>query len=362
VEDASPIDLGRVERILAPLCADPSRLGVTFEGPDGRFLAGSSSGPEVHLPPRVVREVRVDEALIGRLVARGPGAEAPGIAGILDSLAVALGTLIEEARWRRALEEGIASTADSAHPVLDAEFAQGRLQQRRIVSLRAPEVPGFELASHYEAARDIGGDFFEFFRIRRRSRPLGVVIADVTGKGIAAALLMAFSRPLIHGAMDLASGPADALERTNRILVAEGRSTLFITASLAAIDVRTGTLRLANAGHEPPLLVPGNGSPVRPLGEAGPLLGAFSRLGLAESTDALDPGDLVLFYTDGVTDAQAPSGERFDDDRLLETIEAARGASANDLVGAIREAVDGFRAGVEPPDDVTIVAIRRLGR
>ena len=95
-----------------------------------------------------------------------------------------------------------------------AELAISRIE-RSIVSLEPPEVAGYDLASYYEPAREIGGDFFELFRLRRRGRPLGVVIADVTGKGIAAALLMAFARPVIHTALQAAPGPADALRRTN---------------------------------------------------------------------------------------------------------------------------------------------------
>ena len=185
------------------------------------------------------------------------------------------------------------------------------------MSLVAPDVPGYELASHYEAAREVGGDFFDLFRMRRRGRPLSVVIADVSGKGIAAALLMAFSRPLLHAAVDNTAGPAEALERTNRILVQERRSSLFITALCATLALPTGRLRIANAGHEPPLIIPGDGSPILPVDVEGPLLGAFGSLGLFEAEVELGGGDVVLFYTDGVTDARSASGERFEEDRLL---------------------------------------------
>ena len=124
-------------------------------------------------------------------------------------------------RWRRsraAIATPPPATPDRARRI-DEELAHGRRLQRSFVSLVAPDVPGFDIASHYEAAREVGGDFFDLFRLRRRGQPLSVVIADVTGKGIAAALLMAFSRPLLHAAIDHTTGPAEALERTNRILV-----------------------------------------------------------------------------------------------------------------------------------------------
>jgi serine phosphatase RsbU (regulator of sigma subunit) len=364
-EASTPLRLERLERILAPLCRDPSRLAVTFEGPDGRFLAGSSTGAAAAGAaaegPWIVHEVHVEGALVGRLAARGPGAHDSGVAGVLEALAVALGELIEEARSRETLEGALrpGGLLGHDHADLEIELAHGRQQQRRIVSLVAPQVPGYQLASHYEAAREVGGDFFELFRVRGKRERLGVVVADVTGKGIAAALLMAFSRPLIHGAMDLARGPADALARVNRILVEERRSTLFITAIAATVDLASGRVRLANAGHEPPLLLPGDGSAIRAVEGCGVLLGAFADLDLDETTLRLAPGDVLVLYTDGVTDALGTDGERFGDDRLLATLTALHGGSAHDVVDGIRGTLDRFCASVEQADDVTIVAVGR---
>ena len=339
-----------LRRALAPFAAAPDRLSITLEDAAGNIiLTSGTSSPEAPATTGVRHELRYEGALMGHLLAEGPDAGIPAMAAAIESIAILLGERLHAE----------AAGPTHHHHDLDTELAHGRQQQRRMVSLIAPEVTGYELASHYEAARQVGGDFFELFRLPRRGRPLGVVIADVTGKGITAALLMAFSRPLIHSAMDHARGPAEALERTNRILVEERRSTLFITALAATIDLSTGRMRLANAGHEPPLLMPGNGSAIRPLGEAGVLLGAFGSLGLGETLTDLAPGDVVVCYTDGVTDALGPSDDRFGDDRLLATIEAARGGSAQDVLDAIRDAVDGFCASIEPADDITIVAIGR---
>lgn len=250
---------------------------------------------------------------------------------------------------------------DAAHR-LEAELALARRIQRSFVPLIPPGIPGYELAAHYEAAYEVGGDFFDVFRLRDRSGRLAIVIADVTGKGIAAALLMAFARPLLHAAIDHAVLPAAALERTNRILVEERRSSLFITALCAVVELRRGTMRIANAGHEPTLLVRAGGGPIESLERFGPLLGAFGRLDLDEETVEVGPGDLVLFYTDGVTDARAPSGERFGDARLLEVVNRHRSASVQAIVDAIATALRDFQADEPPTDDVTVVAIRRNER
>ena len=169
------------------------------------------------------------------------------------------------------------------------------------------------------------------------------MVADVTGKGVAAALLMAFARPLLHAAVDHATGPAEALERTNRVLVEERRSPLFITALCATLALPSGRLRLANAGHEPPLLVRRDGAPVEPIEVAGPLLGVFGSLGLFEAEVELGPGDVIVFYTDGVTDARASSGERSEDGRLLAAIEAARDGTAAEIVESIVDQDRGHR-------------------
>ena len=259
----------------------------------------------------------------------------------------------------RALRERRSAAAAAALGTDAAELAKGRRQQRSILSLVPPDVPGYDLASHYEAAREIGGDFFELFRLPRRGHPLGIVIADVTGKGLDAALLMAFTRPVMHSALIAARGPAEALERTNRVLVAERRGTLFITALCAVLEPRSGRVRLASAGHEPPWLVPGDGGPIRTVGEPGVLMGAFDKVSPPEIETTLEPGDRLLFYTDGVTDAVGPSGERFGDARLIATMEAARDGTAHDLVAAARAAVETFQAGAEPADDLTIIAVGR---
>ena len=145
-------------------------------------------------------------------------------------------------------------------------------------------MPGYDLATQYEAAREIGGDFFDLFRLRRRGQPLSLVIADVTGKGIAAALLMAFSRPLLHAAIDHARGPAEALERTNQVLVRERHSSLFITALVGP----PGHRGRAAAGSPTPATsrrcsCRATGARSRLLLGSGPLLGAFDRLDLPET-------------------------------------------------------------------------------
>ena len=372
----------RLDRILGPLAALDRTLTVSLEERSGRVVAavGAPIGARDHRR-RIRRDISVDGELAGRLVVQGgpptreisatDGADDPTtLDRTMDALAESLGASLElilaEASARQAAERAVAAAADRADDDggsrLDAELALARRIQRSFVPLTSPSIPGYEIASHYEAAREVGGDFFDVFRLRGQASRLAIVIADVTGKGIAAALLMAFARPLLHAAIDHAAAPVGALDRTNRILVEERGSALFITALCAIVEIRAGRLHHANAGHEPPLIAPAGDGPIRWLTGSGPLLGAFHDLGLTECVTELGEGDLVVLYTDGVTDARAATGERFGDDRLMAVVEANRARRPADVVVALADAVRDHQFGMPPADDVTILAIRRLAR
>ena len=341
-----------LEPILEPFAAD-SGIAITVEDMDGRVIATSGAVPS-DAPVDSIREIRCGpgKAAIGRVVGRGDGPIVEAVvASLTNALAALAGTSHEHAPG-----------GDAAHR-LEAELALSRRIQRSLIPLTPPELRGFEVATHYEAAREVGGDFFDVFPLRERAGRAGVVIADVTGKGSAAALLRAFARPLIRSAIDQARDPLVALERTNSILVEERRSALFITALAGVLDLRTHVLRLANAGHEPPLFVPADRRrAISWLSSSGPLLGAFASLGLVPCEVSLGGGDLVLLYTDGVTDMRAASGERFGDDRLLAVLEDARGGSAQDVLSAVVDAVRQFQGEQPAADDVTLVALRRTPR
>jgi sigma-B regulation protein RsbU (phosphoserine phosphatase) len=326
---------------------------VAIEDPAGHVVAASSDRVGPPGPPDVRRAIEVGAEVVGYVVAGG-SADPAMIEAIVGSVAASVGALAATA--------GRADETDAAQATrhrLEAELALATRIQRSFIPLATPDIPGYTIASRYEAAYQVGGDFFDVFRIRGRSGLLAITVADVTGKGIAAALLMAFARPLLHAAVDHARAPRDALERTNRILVEERRSSLFITALCAVVDLRRGILRFANAGHEPPLLVPADGGPITLLEGSGRLLGAFARLDASEQSIGLAPGDQVVFYTDGVTDTRAATGERFGDARLLEVVEASRDLAPVDLVEAICAATHRFQGNMPMADDVTIVALRR---
>jgi serine phosphatase RsbU (regulator of sigma subunit) len=335
--------------VIEPFLGVPE-LTVAVERIDGQVLAGE---PSDGATDTAMAPISAHGEVVGRVVLGGPAAAsalgratAAALAGALSAAAVGSPAPDDPQVVRRARQ-------------LDEELAHGRRLQRSFVSLEPPDVPGYDIASHYEAAREVGGDFFDLFRERRRGHPLSAVIADVTGKGVAAALLMAFTRPLLHAAIDHAPSPAVGLERTNHILVQERRTGLFVTALAARLELGSGNLHIANAGHEPPLFVPADGSPLGLILGSGPLLGAFGRLDLPDVTTTVTPGDVLVLYTDGVTDARSPGGDRWDEARFFEAVERARGGTAADVVTEIADAVAAFSRGTEQADDITVLAIGR---
>jgi phosphoserine phosphatase RsbU/P len=170
---------------------------------------------------------------------------------------------------------------------------------------------------------------------------------------------MAFIRPVMRAAMDHTGEPVDTLERTNRILVEERPTGLLVTALCGVLDLETGELRFANAGHEPPLVAraatPGA---VEELPLAGPLLGAFRSLALETCTVRLDPGDALVLYTDGVTDAADAAGERFGADRFRALVGEHCAVSAGSVVQTVMTAVAAWE-GAEPADDLALLVVRR---
>jgi phosphoserine phosphatase RsbU/P len=198
------------------------------------------------------------------------------------------------------------------------------------------------------------------FPLADRPRALGVVIADVSGKGIAAALLMAFLRPVIRSALDHTGDPVEALERTNHILVDERRTGMFVTVICGVLDLDSGVFTFANAGHETPLLAPAGGVEPRWVEGCGPLVGVFGRLNLNVERVEIRPGDRLVLFTDGLTDAASPPGGRFGMERLRETIAASCVGGADQTARDVIDAVLAFQGDALPADDLALLVLRRL--
>lgn len=172
---------------------------------------------------------------------------------------------------------------------------------------------------------------------------------------------MAFLRPILRTALDRTGDPVDALERTNRILVDERRTGLFVTVLCGVLDTETGVFTFANAGHERPILARPDGSEPRWVEGGGALLGVFGRLDVGTQRVEIRPGERLILYTDGITDARAPDGSRYGDERLLAQIANTCGdGTALDTCRAVIRSVLSFQAEASPADDLAFLVFRRL--
>jgi len=231
--------------------------------------------------------------------------------------------------------------------------------QASLLPRTLPHSDGWRMAAAYQAAQQVGGDFYDIFELPQRPGCLGIVMADVTGKGVAAALMMAFGRAVLRSASYNGRGPADALERANHVFTIDVPTGLFLTAVVAELCAERGSVHWASGGHEPPLLLRAASSRVALLPHAAPMVGMFAPLGAADQSVPLRPGDRLVLWTDGVTDACARTGRRFGLRRFRDTLRATTGATAQGTVDAVLAAVHDF-AGDEPAaDDLTLLVIER---
>jgi sigma-B regulation protein RsbU (phosphoserine phosphatase) len=214
------------------------------------------------------------------------------------------------------------------------------------------------LAVVWRAARQVAGDFYDFFDLP--GGRLGLVIADVADKGMPAALFMALTRALVRAAALEEMSPAAALARVNDLLVPDAQHGMFVTAVYAVLSLETGELAYANAGHNPPLLLRSHTRELERFGTGGMALGVLEGIRLEERSVSLKPGDHLIFYTDGVTEAFSPQDDLYGEERLQATIQAAAGGSAQAMLDAIDDSVVAFVGDTSPSDDLTIMVLRRL--
>ena len=237
----------------------------------------------------------------------------------------------------------------------ELEVAQGI--QRSFLPQQLPNVPGWELAVFYRAARQVGGDFYDFIPLK--SGKWGIVIADVADKGVPAALFMVLSRTNLRAAAFGREQPVETLLRVNELLLADSRSDLFVTCWYGVLDPLTGELCYANGGHNPPLLIRADGLSEELTGR-GIALGVLESdlISIEERRTVIHPQDVLVAYTDGITEALRSDGTEFGVVGLQSTAAGMRHRPAADVMKRVVQAVDTFTAGEPQFDDLTLVILK----
>jgi serine phosphatase RsbU (regulator of sigma subunit) len=239
---------------------------------------------------------------------------------------------------------------------LETEMQLARQIQQAFIPEQLPQPAGWELAARWKTARQVGGDFYDVIELPEHR--LGLFIADVADKGMPAALFMALTRTLVRAAVVETPSPADALRHVNDLLMPDTRQGMFVTAVYAVLDPETGEFTYANAGHNPPLWVCASGK-IERLTRTGMALGVLESGLISEKSIRIAPGESILLYTDGLTEAFSPDGDLFGEARLREAVQAVASPSAEAMLDTVESRLNEFIASEPLSDDLTMLAVRR---
>ena len=261
-------------------------------------------------------------------------------------------TLVHMAIWREALESRDQLVA------IRNELGVASQMQQSILPKVFPKGRGYETFANMVPAREVGGDFFDFVRLENGR--LGVAIADVSGKGVPAALFMMSSRTLLKGSAIGSEIPGTVLSSVNSLLEEDNESLMFVTVLYAVFDPATGVFSYANGGHNPPLLVHADGSSEFLPTTDGVALGVMPDYDFEESRVTLAPGEMVVLYTDGVTEAIDDDSEEFGPERLQEVFHDGPPGSVRESNEAVFNAVETFAGDAPQFDDITCVTLKRV--
>ncbi|WP_117300526.1 SpoIIE family protein phosphatase [Paracidobacterium acidisoli] len=235
------------------------------------------------------------------------------------------------------------------------EMEIAREVQERLFPQYMPEIPGATLAGECRPALGVGGDYYDVIDLG--DGRVGLAVGDVSGKGISAALLMASLRASLRGiTLDNPRDFANLMHKVNRLVYEASASNRYATFFFASYDPKTRRLECVNAGHNPPVLL--RGAQAIRLETGGPVVGLLPTAPYTEQSLTLEPGDLLLLYTDGISEAMTHDQEEWEEERMIAAARSATGKSACDVMRAIFHAVDAFTAGAPQHDDMTMLVLK----
>jgi len=274
----------------------------------------------------------------------------------LDDLSVTIEKAIEQIRYIKTMQQ--------EHTQLESikgDLAVAREIQQAILPRIFPPFPEnahqLDIAASMHAAKDVGGDFYDFFRID--DDHIGFVIADVSGKGVPAAIFMAVSRTLIRATGIRGAGAAECMTYSNSLLAKEAVNSMFVTVFYGIYNIQTGEVTYSNAGHNPPYLMKANGSiELLPLSRD-IVAGAIEDYEYTENKLQLEHGDTLFLYTDGVTEATDIDYKEYGDKNLEALLKQQTQANCQQIIDKVKEDVKAFVGDAEQSDDITLLALKR---
>lgn len=268
---------------------------------------------------------------------------------LLNAVAGQAGIALENARlYSVAVEKGR----------LEQELKLAREIQQGLLPRRMPNVAGYEVSAAWHSAREMAGDFYDTFTLDTNT--FGVVVADVSDKGAASAMFMAVARSMIRSYAFAGFAARDTLSHTNDLILDDAESGMFVTVYYSVFGGGGQSIHI-NAGHNPPAVYRAATQDVVFMPRGGRAIGWFPNNPLRDVEMQLQPGDVMVFYTDGLTDAENPAGENFGEQRLAATLLDAAGMPAESVLEQIIQRVEAFGEGIPPFDDLTLVVVRYTG-
>ena len=275
----------------------------------------------------------------------------------LDDLSVTIEKAIEQIRYIKTMQK--------EHTQLESikgDLAVAREIQQAILPRIFPPFPEnahqLDIAASMNAAKDVGGDFYDFFRID--DNHIGFVIADVSGKGVPAAIFMAVSRTLIRATGIRGVQPSECMTYSNNLLAKESVNCMFVTVFYGIYNIQTGEITYTNAGHNPPYLLKADGS-IQMLPMTKDIVaGALEDFQYSENKIQLAHGDTLLLYTDGVTEATNADFNEYGDERLKALLKNSAQNDCQQIIDKVKADVKAFAGEAEQSDDITLLALKRL--
>jgi sigma-B regulation protein RsbU (phosphoserine phosphatase) len=253
-----------------------------------------------------------------------------------------------------AIERARADATFNEQQHIKGELEVARRIQQTFLPERTPDVPGFAIAGINIPSEEVGGDYYDFLQVDEEK--IGIAIADVAGKGIPAALIMAAFRASLIAEIRNSYTLRRIMHKVNHLLCERNEQSRFVTAIYGILDTKNRIFTFSNAGHNPGILRRANGS-VELLDEGGTALGVFHEARFDERAFSLNPGDVIVLFTDGVTETIGTDGEMFEMQRLIDILHAHASESPPAIIKAVRSALEGFADPDAPVDDLTLVVV-----